>query len=300
MSFGATPVDGSSTPIPMSSAVPDGTNTPLAIEGGPSISTGGNSLVPVSMYVKDGNNLVEGATTDAAVTGDNNGSLSAKLRGLTKIFTDIWDSVNHRIKVDGSGVTQPVSGTVTANQGGTWTAATNADTTIGGTTAPGKEFTIGGKTNDATPQYQPLPEGPGGRSVIVEGVSGGQTVPVSGTVTANAGTNLNTSALALEAGGNLATLVPGVQGWIAAAGTGTAAQDDSLTFANQVRKVVLYNAASVPVPFEFDATSAATSIPIQPGQYMVFDNVFCTVVHVFPSATLPINTTAGLYVKGWK
>ena len=32
-------------------------------------------------------------------------------------------------------------------------------------------------------------------------------VPVSGTVTANAGTNLNTSALALETGGNLATLV---------------------------------------------------------------------------------------------
>src|SRR3990167_1739157 len=31
-------------------------------------------------------------------------------------------------------------------------------------------------------------------------------VPISGTVTANAGTNLNTSALALEAGGNLATL----------------------------------------------------------------------------------------------
>ena len=33
------------------------------------------------------------------------------------------------------------------------------------------------------------------------------TQPVSGTVTANAGTNLNTSALALETGGNLATLV---------------------------------------------------------------------------------------------
>ena len=92
MSFTATPVDGSATPIPMSSAVPDGTNTPLAIEGGPSISTGGNNLVPVSMYVKDGNNLVEGATTDAAVTGDTNGSLSAKLRGLSKILNSVWDT----------------------------------------------------------------------------------------------------------------------------------------------------------------------------------------------------------------
>jgi hypothetical protein len=36
------------------------------------------------------------------------------------------------------------------------------------------------------------------------------TQPVSGTVTANAGTNLNTSALALESGGNLATLAAAV------------------------------------------------------------------------------------------
>lgn len=91
-----------------------------------------------------------------------------------------------------------------------------------------------------------------------------------------------------------------VQGWIAATGTGTSGQDDSFTFASQVRKVVLYNASANPVPFEFDTVSTATSIPIQPGQYMVFDDVLCTVVHVFPSATLPLNTTSGLYVKGWK
>jgi hypothetical protein len=36
-------------------------------------------------------------------------------------------------------------------------------------------------------------------------------LPVSGTVTANAGTNLNTSALALESGGNLATVASGVR-----------------------------------------------------------------------------------------
>jgi hypothetical protein len=54
---------------------------------------------------------------------------------------------------------------------------------------------------------------PTGGVVTVQGQSGmsplvvdgsGVTQPVSGTVTANAGTNLNTSALALEAGGNLA------------------------------------------------------------------------------------------------
>jgi len=41
----------------------------------------------------------------------------------------------------------------------------------------------------------------------MQGVAGGVALPVSGTVTANAGTNLNTSALALETGGNLAQIV---------------------------------------------------------------------------------------------
>lgn len=62
------------------------------------------------------------------------------------------------------------------------TVATNADTTIGGTVAPSKELLVAGKTNDGTPQYQPIPEGTGGRSVIVEGVAGGTAVPISGTV----------------------------------------------------------------------------------------------------------------------
>lgn len=100
MAFTATPLDGSPTPIPMSSAVPDGTNTPLAVEGGPSKVTGGNTLAPVATYQYDGYNVVEGVTTDAAVVGDNPGTVSAKLRGLTKIFNDIWDSVNHRLHVN--------------------------------------------------------------------------------------------------------------------------------------------------------------------------------------------------------
>lgn len=99
---------------------------------------------------------------------------------------------------------------------------------------------------------------------------------------------------------NLATMVPGVQGWIAATGTGTASQDDTLTFAQQVRKVALYNASANPVPLEFDQTSTANSFPLQAGQYMIVDDVLCTTIHVFPSALLPINTANGLYVKGWK
>ena len=40
----------------------------------------------------------------------------------------------------------------------------------------------------------------------MQGVAGGVAMPISGTITANAGTNLNTSALALENGGNLAAI----------------------------------------------------------------------------------------------
>lgn len=59
-------------------------------------------------------------------------------------------------------------------------AATDASVTnpqvSPGTTAPTKVDVVAGKTNDATPQYQPVPEGPGGRSVIVEGVLNGVAV----------------------------------------------------------------------------------------------------------------------------
>lgn len=58
---------------------------------------------------------------------------------------------------------------------------------IGSTTPPAQMALVGGKTNDGTPQYQPLPEGPGGRTVIVEGFAGGVAVPVtfSGTSSVN-------------------------------------------------------------------------------------------------------------------
>jgi hypothetical protein len=65
------------------------------------------------------------------------------------------------------------------------TVVTTADTAIGSTTAPAKLLLVGGKTNDATPQYQPLPLTAGGAAVKTDGSA--TTQPVSGTVTANAG-----------------------------------------------------------------------------------------------------------------
>ncbi len=50
----------------------------------------------------------------------------------------------------------------------------------------------------------------GGGNISID--DGGNSITVDGTVTANAGTNLNTSALALETGGNLATVAGAVSG----------------------------------------------------------------------------------------
>lgn len=58
-------------------------------------------------------------------------------------------------------------------------ATTNADTTIAGTSAPSKGLLVLGKTNDGTPVYDPFPLGTTGRSVIIEGFSGGTAVPTA-------------------------------------------------------------------------------------------------------------------------
>src|SRR5260221_627422 len=83
-----------------------------ALEGGPqSTDGGGKKSAPASMYVKDGSDVAQGLTTDAAVTGDTSGTLSAKLRGLSKILADVWDNVNHRLHVNVD------AGSITANAG---------------------------------------------------------------------------------------------------------------------------------------------------------------------------------------
>lgn len=103
-------------------------------------------------------------------------------------------------KVDGSAVTQPVSGTVAATQSGAWNI-----TNVSGT--------VSLPTGAATAAKQPALGTAGSAStdvITVQGIASGTALTIAGTVTANAGTNLNTSALALESGGNLATLAGAV------------------------------------------------------------------------------------------
>lgn len=123
-------------------------------------------------------------------------------------------------KVDGSAVTQPVSGTITANAGTNLnTSALALDTSVNGlllsqgSSTSGQKGTLAvGAVTTGAPTYTTTQTSP--LSLTTAGAlrvdASGSTQPVSGTVTANAGTNLNTSLLALESGGNLATLAGGV------------------------------------------------------------------------------------------
>lgn len=74
-----------------------------------SITSGFPVTQPVS--VADGSDVVEGSTADAAIITDAAGTVSGKLRGFIKILADVWDPINHWIKisVSSSSIIQPVS-----------------------------------------------------------------------------------------------------------------------------------------------------------------------------------------------
>jgi hypothetical protein len=74
----------------------------------PLVTVGGGGYIrqdsTATIAIETGGNLaatatVLGTTTDAAIDSDTTGTLSGKLRGLVKIFADVWDSVNSLLKV---------------------------------------------------------------------------------------------------------------------------------------------------------------------------------------------------------
>lgn len=128
------------------------------------------------------------------------GTAATNVLTLTYDTTSMSDTDKLQIFYDDAATTQPISGTVTANAGtnlNTSALATSAkqdiqDTSINSLLKPASTLaavtTVGTITN----------------VVHVDDNAGALTV--DGSVTANAGTNLNTSALALETGGNLASI----------------------------------------------------------------------------------------------
>lgn len=87
----------------------------MAITQGIAASGGGGGG---AVTIADGDDACLGFKAETAVTGDNPGTVSAKLRGLNKTLADVWNSTNHRLKTEHPGVVSTANSstaTLTAN-----------------------------------------------------------------------------------------------------------------------------------------------------------------------------------------
>lgn len=125
---------------------------PLSSGGAGSSGGGGGGAVTVA----DGDDVAEGATTDAAV-GDATGTVNAHLRFLASVFADVWVSASHFLKVSIQNATLAVT------QSGSWvlsagsavighvitdSGSTTAVTgNVAGTVADGANVTLGAKAD---------------------------------------------------------------------------------------------------------------------------------------------------------
>jgi hypothetical protein len=67
-----------------------------------------------AVTIADGADVNAGSTTDAAVTTDIDATLSSKLRGLVKIFGDVWDDTNDWLRVLAAKLSRAQTATFTA------------------------------------------------------------------------------------------------------------------------------------------------------------------------------------------
>lgn len=207
--------DGSAAPSSSTQiGATDGTNLqPLKVDGSGflkvNVAAGGGSGGTSSSY---GSSFPATGTAVGASDGTNMQALQVESSSNKNLRVGLYSGSNeatvtgsNALKVDGSAVTQPVSGTVTANAGsGTFTnqqsnitadydsGAGTQNVTMFGIGLPASGGAVAGGTSS-----NPLRTDPTGTT----------TQPVSGTVTANIGTS---GSLALESGGNLATLAGAV------------------------------------------------------------------------------------------
>lgn len=139
-----------------------------------------------AVTVADGADVTQGAIADAAVVGDVAGTLSAKLRGLSRILNDVWDDPNNRLNVAVQN-TVTVSGTVAATQSGAWStgrtwvldSATDDVTVVGTVTAnQGGAWTVAATQSGVWSTGRTWSLSSGTDSVTITG-----TVSVSGTAT---------------------------------------------------------------------------------------------------------------------
>jgi hypothetical protein len=156
------------------------------------LESGGN-LATLAETVSAGKVQVAGTVTANAGTNLNTSTLALESGG--NLATIAGTVAAGKVKVDPSGVTSPISAA-------SLPLPANAAQETGGNLATIAIAQGAGGTGITEPT---------GGNGILSWLSGiyhtlTSTLAVSGTVTANAGTNMSTAALALESGGNLATL----------------------------------------------------------------------------------------------
>lgn len=201
--------------------------TPVPVSGTVTVN---NASVGATGSAPPSSATLSGGSVTTAAPSYTNGQMSAL--SLT---------TGGALRTDSSSSTQPVSGTVAATQSGTWTIQPgNTPNTTPWLTRPSDGTNSANIKAASTAAIATDP-------ALVVAVSPNNTVAVSGTVTANAGTNLNTSALALDAtlGRAIASTTSGqtgplVQGAVTTAAPAyTTAQTNplSLTTAGSLRVV---------------------------------------------------------------
>lgn len=164
-------------------------------------------------------------------------------------------------KVDNSAVTQPISGTITANAGTNLNTSTLALEAGGNlaqhTTDFGAPGAVACTTDTGSCNFNQLFQRIAQRLTTVN-TTLGTPAQAGGTVTANAGTNLNTSLLALEGGGNLAQLVTdsGAPGAVACA-TDTASCNFNQLLQRLAQRLTTIN-TTLGTPLQAGGTIAGT------------------------------------------
>lgn len=230
-------VDGASATIKATVRDYTGAN-PLTVEivdtNGDPVSVGGGTQYAEDTATAAG----EIVTMAGVVRNDTRGSLV----GADGDRTELQVNGSGDLRVDGSAVTQPISAASLPLPAGAATAALQ--------TQPGVDI------GDVT-----VNNGAGAASVNIQ--DGGNVITVDGSVTANAGTNLNTSLLALEAGGNLATTVARLTSILAQLDVALSTRLAEATFTARIntqgQKAM---AASTPVVLASDQTSIPVTGPL--------------------------------------
>jgi len=188
------------------------TTQPVSIASMPSTPVTGTfwqDTQPVS-----GSVTVSGTDIDIRDLSSLSDSVEVKQATASNLKVDLSDTGanTNALKVDGSAVTQPVSAASLPLPTGASLDATLTNATQKTQVVDGSGNVIGATSN----------------ALDINIKSGNPT-----SITANAGTNLNTSALAIETGGNLATVKTNTDSLVTSGGGGYVRQDSTGTIAKE-------------------------------------------------------------------